>query len=190
MLDNRLSTHFFARPVQQVARELLGMHLTYGACVGQIIETEAYHQDEPACHAWQAKKTPRNQMMFAAPGTLYIYRIHQVFCLNLVAEQEGIAAAVLIRALWPLQGLALMTERRNHPRTGLCDGPGKLCQALGINLTHNGGSVCAEQAAITISDQGTRYLPEQVFATPRIGISRARELCWRFVISPPFDRIS
>ena len=190
MSHHRLSIDFFARPVEQVARELLGMTLSHAGCAGQIIETEAYHQNEAACHAWQGKKTPRNQMMFAPPGTLYIYRIHQVFCLNLVAESEGVAAAVLVRALWPVRGIDLMQARRNVSLTNLCNGPGKLCQALGLSLIHNGESVCWSESLIAVTDSGIRYPSEQVSVTPRIGISRAQDLCWRFVISPPFRRIS
>lgn len=186
MPARRLDREFFTRPVETVARELLGKILVCGPCQGEIIETEAYHEREAACHAWQGRQTSRNQAMFAEPGTLYIYRIHQVFCLNLVAEQAGTAAAVLLRSLRPLAGFSEMRQRRGAVRSDreLCNGPGKLCQALGLDLAHNYQTIFAPNSPLYLEDWGHVYTHDQILITPRIGISKARELPWRFTIDP------
>lgn len=185
MPAKRLNQEFFARPVEIVARELLGKILICGSCQGEIIETEAYHEREAACHAWQGRQTSRNKAMFAEPGTLYIYRIHQVFCLNIVAENKGTAAAVLIRALRPLAGLAQMRQRRGTLRKDeeLCNGPGKLCQALGLDLHYNYQTVFSAESPLYLEDRGCCYPTDQILVTPRIGISKAKELPWRFAIA-------
>ncbi|PIQ27325.1 3-methyladenine DNA glycosylase [bacterium (Candidatus Blackallbacteria) CG17_big_fil_post_rev_8_21_14_2_50_48_46] len=181
-----MNCDFFARPVETVARELLGKNLHFGACSGRIVETEAYHESEPSCHAWQGKKTPRNRPMFAEPGTVYIYRIHQVFCLNLVCEAPGTGAAVLIRALEPLQGIAEMRQRRGEKvkDRDLANGPGKLCQALSLDLDQNGVSACLPSSRLYLSESLFSYSEAEIQITPRIGISKAQEIPWRFFVPP------
>ncbi|HEU0317802.1 MAG TPA: DNA-3-methyladenine glycosylase, partial [Solirubrobacteraceae bacterium] len=115
---------FYARPVLEVARDLIGCVVRHGPCAGVIVETEAYHDSEPACHAF-AGLTPRTATLFGAPGRAYVYRSYGIhFLLNAVAEPEGVGAAALIRALEPLEGVELMIERRGLVRLGdLCSGP-------------------------------------------------------------------
>ncbi len=138
-----LEPDFYDRPVVEVARDLIGCTLSHGACAGMIVETEAYHESEPACHAYVGL-TPRTRTLFAAPGRAYVYRSYGIHALvNAVCEPEGVGAAVLIRALEPTAGIELMRLRRGQiggraPRDHeLCSGPGKLTQALAISLADN-----------------------------------------------------
>ncbi|MBV8940221.1 MAG: DNA-3-methyladenine glycosylase, partial [Solirubrobacterales bacterium] len=126
-----LPARFYDRPVLDVARDLVGCTISHDDCAGVIVETEAYHQSEPACHAFVGL-TPRTRTLFGPPGIAYIYRSYGIHALlNAVAEPEGVGAAVLIRALEPVQGIDRMIERRGIHRLGqLCSGPGKLTQAL------------------------------------------------------------
>src|SRR3954447_5305574 len=130
---------FFARPVLDVARELIGWTVRHGDTAGVIVETEAYHMDEPACHAFVGV-TPRTETLFGPPGVAYVYRSYGIHALlNIVCEPEGVGAAVLIRALEPTEGIELMRLRRRLDRVeNLCSGPGKLTQALDIGLDRNG----------------------------------------------------
>jgi DNA-3-methyladenine glycosylase len=173
---------FYARPVLEVARDLIGCVVRHGPCAGLIVETEAYHDSEPACHAF-AGLTPRTATLFGAPGRAYVYRSYGIhFLLNAVAEPEGVGAAALIRALEPLEGIELMVERRGlGRRRDLCSGPGKLTQALGIGLAHNAGDLTAGPVTIEPPPPG-RPRPT-VTASPRIGITRAIELPWRFCVA-------
>ena len=184
----RLERDFFYRPVTHVARDLLGTLLVHESCIGQIVETEAYHESEAACHAWQGRRSARNLSMFAEPGTLYIYRIHQVFCLNISAEASDIGAAVLIRALEPLAGLAQLQARRPQAknRAELLNGPGKICQAFEIDRRFDGQSICAPDTKIYLL-KGYPYPDSAVENTPRIGISKEKERLWRFWV-PPQER--
>ena len=170
---------FYARSVGEVARELVGCVLRHGETAGRIVETESYHESEPACHA-HIGLTARTHTLFRAPGVAYVYRsygIHALF--NAVCEPEGVGAAVLIRALEPLEGLDLMRERRNLDRPGdLCSGPGKLTQALGIDLELNGTSVPGGPIEIETRPEG--MAPPRLVAGPRIGITKAADLPWRF----------
>lgn len=175
----QLGSDFFEADTVSVARDLLGKELLYKGCGGIIIETEAYHQSEAACHAYQGKQTPRTLTMFQKAGTLYVYRIHQVICLNIVTETEGIGSAVLIRALKPTTGIAQMRQRRSHKPTDLCSGPGKLCQSLGINLGLN-GAFLQDNSDFIIRDKGEKM--QHILSTPRIGISKATDLLWRFCV--------
>jgi DNA-3-methyladenine glycosylase len=167
-------------PVVEAAQALVGCTLTHGDCSGVIVETEAYHEIEPACHAF-AGLTPRTQTLFEAPGIFYVYRSYGVHALiNVVVEPEGVGAAVLIRALEPLAGADLMRERRGRePLTDLCSGPGKLTQALGIGLDLNATAVLGGPIELGPPSPG-RPDPPPLVVGPRIGITRAVDLPWRF----------
>ncbi len=174
-----LGAGFFARSVHRVARELLGSTLLFRGCGGVIVETESYDHDDPACHAF-AGRTPRNEVLFGPPGVAYVYisyGIHSM--LNAVAETDGHAAAVLIRALEPSVGLEAMRERRGgRADHELCSGPGKLTEALGIGLEQNAAPLDAEPFRIIAAGGGWRGV--EVLSGPRVGITRATELPWRF----------
>lgn len=169
---------FYARPVLEVAPELVGCVVRHDGTAGRIVETEAYHQSEPACHAY-AGLTPRARVLFGEPGRAYVYRSYGIHALlNAVTEGEGVGAAVLIRALEPLEGLELMRTRRGleHPWE-LCSGPGKLTQALGIGLELNGTGLGGR---IQIDPRPAELPSPEVVSGTRIGITRAVELPWRF----------
>lgn len=170
---------FYARPVVDVARELVGCVLRHAGTSGVIVETEAYHDSEPACHAFVGL-TPRTRPLFGPPGQAYVYRSYGIHALvNAVCEPEGVGAAVLIRALEPLGGLAEMRERRRLERVeDLCSGPGKLTQALAIELDANDSDLADGPVRIFPPPPG-RPAPELI-AGPRIGITKATELPWRF----------
>lgn len=177
-----LEPDFYARDVVSVARALVGCVVRHGETAGVIVETEAYHDSEPACHAF-AGLTPRTATLFGAPGRAYVYRSYGIHALlNAVSERQGVGAAALIRALEPLEGIELMRARRGLPGGGrledLCSGPGKLTQALGIELAHNEGDLAAGPVRIESPPAG-RAAPRLV-AGPRIGITRAVDLPWRF----------
>lgn len=175
----RLATAFYARPVVEVARDLIGCTLVYQGARGLIVETEAYHQKEPACHAFNGP-TPRAQTLFAAPGTAYVYFSYGVHALlNAVAEPEGVGAAVLIRALQPVAGVQAMRERRKRDReTELCSGPGKLTQALGVGLGLNGSSLVDGPIGVFARPVGESA--PLLKTSTRVGITKATELEWRF----------
>jgi len=170
---------FYARPVLEVARDLVGCVVSHGACSGVIVETEAYHDSEPACHAFIGL-TPRTETLFGPPGMAYVYRSYGIHALlNAVCEPPGVGAAVLIRALEPLEGVEVMRARRGlEPLRSLCSGPGKLTQALGIELSHNGCDLERGPVVISPAPRAHRDLP--VLADRRIGITKAVELPWRF----------
>ena len=138
-LGKPLKRSFFDRSVHEVAPDLIGATLLFNGVGGLIVEVEAYHQTEPAAHSYNGP-TPRNRVMFGPPGFTYVYRSYGIhWCVNFVCEKEGIASAVLIRALAPTHGLASMRRRRGMPEArALCSGPGKLCEALGITVAHSG----------------------------------------------------
>ena len=165
--------------MHEVAHDLVGCVLRHGSAAGRIVETESYHQVEPASHAYVGL-TPRNRALFGAPGTAYVYRSYGIHaCLNAVAEEDGVGAAVLIRALEPLEGLGLMRRRRRLARPeDLCSGPGKLTQALGIGLELDGSSLCEGPIRVLAADPGER--PPRVVRGERIGITKAADLPWRF----------
>jgi DNA-3-methyladenine glycosylase len=169
-------------PVVEAARLLVGCTITHGACSGVIVETEAYHDSEPACHAFVGL-TPRTSTLFEAPGIAYVYRSYGIHALlNVVVEPEGTGAAVLIRALEPLTGLDEMRARRGWERaTDLCSGPGKLTQALGIGLDLNATPLIGGPTSLG-PPPPDRPEPEIVAGT-RIGITRAMELEWRFCVA-------
>ena len=170
---------FFDRPVVEVARDLVGWTVRHGATAGRIVETEAYHESEPACHAFDGH-TPRLDALFAAPGTAYVYRSYGIHALlNAVCEPDGVGAAVLIRALEPVAGEVVMARRRGRddPRE-LGSGPGKLTQALGVGLDRNGTSLLGDGPVLLEPPADGVEAP--VIAGTRIGITRAVELPWRF----------
>src|SRR5882672_1050374 len=138
-LGKPLKRLFFDRSVHEVAPELIGATLLVNGVGGVIVEVEAYHHTDPAAHSYGGR-TERNAVMFGPPGVAYVYRSYGIhWCLNFVCEGEGSAAAVLIRALEPPNAIAAMRRRRGVPDVrGLCSGPGKLCQALGVTHKHNG----------------------------------------------------
>ena len=172
-----LSREFFARSVHEVAPELIGVTLLVDGVGGPIVEAEAYESAvDPSAHGFRGR-TPRNASMFGPPGCAYVYRSYGIhWCLNLVCEDEGSAAAVLIRGLEPAHGIELMEQRRGlvAPRL-LCAGPGRLCQALGVTRDHDG---------LPLDQEPFQLLPAEsapaVVASPRIGISVATELPWRY----------
>lgn len=177
-----LQPDFFERNTCQVAEDLIGCQL----CLvreGQriqlaIIETEAYRQDDPACHAYVGK-TKRNEVLFGPPGCLYIYFIYGChFCMNFVTESEGVGAAVPLRAAAPVRGESWLRTNRPipGPAQNLTNGPGKLCQALALNRDVNGQPL-APQSGIWLEQ---RESEPPIAVGPRIGISKARDLPWRF----------
>jgi DNA-3-methyladenine glycosylase len=185
-----LERSFFGRSVHDVAPALIGATLIRRGVGGIIVEVEAYDQSEPAAHSFGGL-TPRNAVMFGPPGYAYVYRSYGIhWCLNFVCEPEGSAGAVLIRALQPVQGLALMRRRRGVAAERLlCSGPGRLCEALGVTGADNGQPL--EPPAFEL-----RAAPRRpaIAVGPRIGISKAVELPWRYglegspFLSKPFRR--
>jgi DNA-3-methyladenine glycosylase len=174
-----LDAAFYARPVVDVARDLLGCVVEHGGAAGVIVETEAYHDSEPACHAFVGL-TARTEVLFGPPGRAYVYRSYGIHALlNAVCEAEGVGAAVLIRALEPVAGIEAMRGRRGLERLAdLCSGPGKLTQALGIGLELNGSDLASGPVRILRAAPGWQEV-HTVVGT-RVGITKAAELPWRF----------
>ncbi|MGH2980947.1 MAG: DNA-3-methyladenine glycosylase [Solirubrobacterales bacterium] len=174
-----LDVGFFGRSVHEVARDLVGCTLLHGDCGGVIVETESYERDDPACHAYVGR-TARNEVLFGPPGRAYVYLSYGIHSLlNAVAEPDGRAAAVLIRALEPTVGVEAMRRRRGRERDEeLCSGPGKLTEALGVGLADNGASLSAPPFAILPREGDWRNV--RLAVGPRIGISKAVENPWRF----------
>jgi DNA-3-methyladenine glycosylase len=174
-----LRADFYRRPVEEVAPDLVGCLVRHEGAVGRIVETEAYHEREPACHAF-AGLTDRTRVLFGPPGAAYVYRSYGMHALlNAVSEEEGVGAAVLVRALEPLEGLDEMRARRGLERPqDLCSGPGKLTQALGIWLDLNGTSL--QNGPIELLARPAEHEPPRLAAGTRIGITHAVELPWRF----------
>jgi DNA-3-methyladenine glycosylase len=170
---------FYARSVHAVARDLIGCTVRHGESAGRIVETESYHMDEPACHA-HVGITGRTHTLFGEPGRAYVYFSYGIHALlNAVSENEGVGAAVLIRALEPTDGVTEMRERRGLERLGdLCSGPGKLTQALGVGLSLNGTSLVDGPIEVLGRERGHRE--PRIVVGERIGITKAAELPWRF----------
>ncbi len=178
MLTRQLLRDFFARSVHEVAPELVGATLLVARVGGVIVEVEAYDDEDPASHGYSGR-TARNAAMFGPPGHAYVYRSYGMhWCLNLVCEEEGVASAVLLRALEPTHGLERMRERRGlaDPRL-LCSGPGRLCEALGVTGAHDGLPLDASPFELYAPDTEAEV---RIAAGPRVGISRAAELPWRY----------
>ena len=189
-----LGERFFARSVHDVARDLIGCGLRYRGAGGVIVEVESYHADDPACHAYIGR-TERNGVLYGRPGLAYVYFSYGIHSLlNAVCEPEGEAAAVLIRALEPRWALDAMRRRRRRadPRE-LCSGPGKLTEALGIELAANGASLLEDPFELTAPPPDANAT--EVVTAPRIGISRGIEYPWRFCaaesrfLSRPLPRV-
>jgi DNA-3-methyladenine glycosylase len=168
-----------ARSVHEAARALVGWTFLVGGVGGVIVETEAYSSDDPASHSFTGR-TRRNATMFGPAGRLYVYRSYGIHdCANVVCEPQGTGAAVLLRALEPTHGLGKMRRRRGSdvPRL-LCSGPGRLTQALGLSLEHDG---------MRLDDPPLRLVPPaeavEIASGVRVGISRAEVLPWRYVLS-------
>jgi DNA-3-methyladenine glycosylase len=172
----RLRRAFFDRSVHAVAPELIGATLLVNGVGGVIVEVEAYHHTDPAAHSYGGP-TARNAVMFGPPGMAYVYRSYGIhWCLNFVCEEKGSASAVLIRALAPTHGLATMRQRRGlSDERALCSGPGKLTEALGVAIRHNG--LALDRAPFEL--RAREGIPE-IVAGPRIGISKAVEQPWRY----------
>jgi DNA-3-methyladenine glycosylase len=177
-----LEPGFYARDVCAVAQELIGCVVRHGPCSGVIVETEAYHESEPACHAF-AGRTARTQTLFGPPGRAYVYRSYGIHAmLNAVAEPEGVGAAALIRSLEPLDGVELMRERRGISAIEqLCAGPGKLTQALGIGLECNGSSL--EIGPVVILPRCEGPPAPEIARSIRVGITKAVDLDWRYSLA-------
>ena len=172
----RLHRDFFGRSVHAVAPDLIGATVLFRGVGGIIVEAEAYHHTDPAAHSFGGE-TKRNSIMFGPPGFAYVYRSYGIhWCLNFVCEPEGSASAVLIRALAPSHGLATMRRRRGlADERLLCSGPGRLCEALAITSAHNGLALDRPPFRLLARDKDV-----EIASGPRIGITKAVELPWRY----------
>ena len=185
----RLGRNFYRRSTLTVARELLGQQLVRVVggrrLSGLIVEVEAYiGEDDAACHA-ACGRTPRNEAMYGQPGIAYVYFIYGMHhCLNVVTEEEGFPAAVLIRALEPLEGLEIMHRYRpGKPDSELTNGPAKLCQALAVDRSFNGVDLCTGE--VLFVEAGRIVVPGEIETSPRVGIKAddaARSVPWRFYV--------
>jgi DNA-3-methyladenine glycosylase len=166
----------FLAPSHLVARQLIGVTVLVDGVGGRIVETEAYDGEDPASHSYTGP-TDRNFAMFGPPAHAYVYRSYGIhWCLNFVCREEGHGAGVLIRALEPVTGIDTMCERRGtRDHWLLCSGPGKLCQALGVTRALNGHSLAAAPFELAPAPGGI-----EVVTGPRIGISKAMDVPWRF----------
>jgi DNA-3-methyladenine glycosylase len=182
-----LAASFYARPTAEVARRLLG-HLLVSQIgghrtVGRIVETEAYlGPHDPACHAYGHRRTPRTEALYGPPGSAYVYFTYGMhWCLNAVTERRDYPAAVLIRALEPLEGVSVMRRRRGRVvDRELCAGPARLCEALAITGAQDGISLVASRALRVVRDTARR---PDVAVTPRVGVTQAADWPLRFVIA-------
>jgi DNA-3-methyladenine glycosylase len=175
-MPKRLTRAFFRRSVHEVAPDLIGVTLLFDGVGGRIVEVEAYHHTEAAAHSFHGP-TLRNAIMFGPPGYAYVYRSYGIhWCVNFVCEPKGSASAVLIRAIEPTMGLAVMRRRRGTTDDRLlCSGPGRVCAALRITAAHNGLALDALPFELF-----ARPEPVEIIAGPRIGITKAVELPWRY----------
>ncbi|MBA3374523.1 MAG: DNA-3-methyladenine glycosylase [Actinobacteria bacterium] len=174
----RFGSAFFARDVLVVARDLIGATFLVDGVGGVVVETEAYAPDDPASHSYRGR-TSRNATMFGPPGHLYAYRSYGIhWCANVVCGDDGIGAAVLLRALEPVYGVAAMRDRRGLDDIALlCSGPGRLCQALGISGEHDGHPLDRLPLQLHPPDS-----LQQIVCGQRVGITRASERPWRYAV--------
>jgi DNA-3-methyladenine glycosylase len=172
----QLGRDFFARSVHDVAPDLVGCTLLVDGVGGTVVEVEAYDHEDPASHGFRGR-TERNHSMFGPPGLAYVYRSYGIhWCLNLVCEDEGVASAVLVRALEPTHGLERMRARRGaEDRRLLCSGPGRLCQALGVTGGHDGMPVDRPPFELFPGAGSV-----ELVTGPRVGITAAADLPWRY----------
>jgi DNA-3-methyladenine glycosylase len=175
-LRHPLGRDFFARSVHEVAPDLIGVTLLVNGVGGEIVEVEAYDQEDPASHGFRGR-TPRNAAMFGPPGHAYVYRSYGIhWCLNFVCDVPGRAEAALIRALQPTHHLQAMRARRGvHAERSLCSGPGKLCQALAITNELDGAALDEPPFELF-----AREVAPSIVTGPRVGLTRAAELSWRY----------
>lgn len=166
----------FSAPAEQVAHRLIGVTLLIDGVGGRIVETEAYDREDPASHSYSGP-TARNAAMFGPPGHIYVYRSYGIhWCMNFVCREAGHGAGVLIRAIEPTHGLEAMRARRGLPELRLlCSGPGRVGQALGIGHGFNGQRLDQPPCRLLAADG-----PVEVVSGPRIGISKAADVPWRF----------
>jgi DNA-3-methyladenine glycosylase len=172
----RLRRDFFARDVHSVARDLIGATLLVDGVGGTIVEVEAYHHEDPAAHGYGGR-TKRNATMFGPPGRVYVYRSYGIhWCMNFVCADVGEADAVLLRALEPTHRLDVMRERRAlEDERLLCAGPGRVCQALAVTRDYDGLPLDGPPFALH-----ARKTEPEIVTGPRIGISKAKDLPWRY----------
>lgn len=166
--------------MHEVARDLVGATLLVDGIGGILVEVEAYHHTDPASHAYLGRRTPSNESMFGPPGRAYVYRSYGVhWCMNVVCGEEGVAEAVLLRALEPRHGLDAMARRRglDEPRL-LCAGPGRLCQALGVTRELDGHPL--DEAPFEMRE---RHEQAPILAGPRVGVTRGADLRWRYTLA-------
>jgi DNA-3-methyladenine glycosylase len=173
----KLARTFFQRSVHEIAPELIGAELYVGGVGGVIVEVEAYDHEDPAAHGFGNRRTARNGSMFLAGGHAYVYRSYGIhWCLNFVCGEAEVASAVLVRALEPTNGVSEMRERRGVEDVRLlCAGPGRVCQALGVTRAHDG--LALDEPPFELR-RGRGAV--EVIAGPRIGITKAAELPWRY----------
>lgn len=183
-----LSRRFYARGTVELARALIGRmllrQLPEGAVGGRIVETEAYDgPEDPGSHAFRGR-TPRNSVMFGPPGHLYVYFTYGMhYCANVVAESDGVPGAVLLRAVEPIEGLDIMSERRGtEVSRDLARGPGRLCKAFGLDRSMNGADLT--QGAVWI--EGRPRLRADIQTSSRIGVKVGTEFLWRFYEPGPW----
>jgi len=173
-----LKPAFFRRPVETVARALIGCHLVYNGCGGIIVEVEAYDEEDPASHCYGGQ-TIRNASMFGPGGHAYVYRSYGIhWCLNFVCGEVGQGRGVLLRALQPTVGLeSMMARRGTDDIRQLCSGPGKLCAALGVTKADDGKPLMHPPFAVSAPAPGSHI---DIAVGPRIGITKGVETPWRF----------
>ena len=182
-----LPVAFFRRPTEVVAQDLLGMEVVSTAgdelTTARIVETEAYlGYDDPASHGYRHRRNARNQALFGPPGSWYVYLSYGMhWCANLVCQRTGLASAVLLRALEPLDGVDVMRRRRGRvPDRELCSGPGKLCQALGITRDLDGRRIAGSEVVVY---RPRSHEENPIAVTSRIGITKAADWPLRFVVA-------
>ncbi len=189
-MPRRLRPADFMVDAPVMAQRLIGCVVLVDGVGGRIVETEAYDREDPASHS-HAGPTPRNQAMFGPPGRAYVYRSYGIhWCINFVCREEGHGAGVLIRAIEPLEGIATMRERRGlHDLRLLCSGPGRVGQALAIVHAMNGHRLDQRPFEVLAAQE-----PHELLVGPRIGISKAADVPWRFglagskFVSRPFPK--